>query len=133
MCGLPLAHSPLGTWPETQACTLTGNRTANLLVHRLALNPLNHTSQGKLYIFKVGKELKKKKEYFVTHEIQISKSINKFVLAPSHSPWFVSCLQLPWHCHAEQGSCGRPLAHKALNIHCLAPYGKSLSFPGVGD
>ena len=24
---LPLEHSQLGTWPTTQACTLTGNRT----------------------------------------------------------------------------------------------------------
>ena len=29
-----------------QACALTGNRTGDPLVHRAALNPLNHTSQG---------------------------------------------------------------------------------------
>ena len=43
---LPLAHPQLGTWPATQACALTGNRTGDPLVRRLALNPLNHTSQG---------------------------------------------------------------------------------------
>ena len=37
---------PLGTWPATQACALTGNQTDDPLVHRLALNPLSHTSQG---------------------------------------------------------------------------------------
>ena len=43
---LPLMHPLLGTWPTTQACTLTGNQTSSPLVHRLALNPLSHTSQG---------------------------------------------------------------------------------------
>ena len=43
---LPLTHPQLGTWPATQACVLTGNRTGDPLVLRLALNPLSHTSQG---------------------------------------------------------------------------------------
>ena len=43
---LPLTHPLLGTWPVTQACALTGNRTHASLVHSLALNPLSHTSQG---------------------------------------------------------------------------------------
>ena len=43
---LPLAHSQLGTWPATQACALTGNRTGDPLVCKPALNPLSHTSQG---------------------------------------------------------------------------------------
>ena len=42
---LPLAHPLLGTWPATQACALTGNRTVDPLVSRPALNPLSHTSQ----------------------------------------------------------------------------------------
>ena len=47
MCGwLPLACPPLGTWPATQACTLTGNRTGDPLVGRPALSPLSHTSRG---------------------------------------------------------------------------------------
>ena len=33
-------------WPATQAHALTRNWTSNLLVHRPALNPLSHTSQG---------------------------------------------------------------------------------------
>ena len=46
---LPLMCSLLGTWPTTQACALTGNRTGDPLVHRPALNPLSHTSQGYLH------------------------------------------------------------------------------------
>ena len=43
---LPLACPLLGTQPAIQACVLTGNRTCDPVVHRLALNPLRHTSQG---------------------------------------------------------------------------------------
>ena len=42
---LPLAHPLLETWPATQACALTGNRTSDLLVQRPSLSPLSHTSQ----------------------------------------------------------------------------------------
>ena len=35
----------LGTWPATQACALTRNRTCDL-GSQPALNPLSHTSQG---------------------------------------------------------------------------------------
>ena len=41
----------LGTWPATQACALTGSRTNNTLVLRLALSPLSHTSQGHTWHF----------------------------------------------------------------------------------
>ena len=34
---LLLARPLLGTWPTTQACTLTGNPTSNPLIHRLTL------------------------------------------------------------------------------------------------
>ena len=44
---LPLACSLLGTWPATQACALTGNRTRDPLVHRPVLNPLSYTSQAR--------------------------------------------------------------------------------------
>ena len=50
---LPLMHPPLGTGPTTQACAQAGNRTGDSLVHRLALNPLNHPSQGELYTLNV--------------------------------------------------------------------------------
>ena len=43
---LPLAHPQLGTWPTTQACALTGNRTGDILVRRPTLNPLSHTRKG---------------------------------------------------------------------------------------
>ena len=44
---LSLTHPPLGTWPATQACALTGNWTGDLLFHRLAVNPRSHTSQSR--------------------------------------------------------------------------------------
>ena len=43
---LSLEHPLLGTWPATQACTLTGNQISNPLVHGPALSPLSYTSQG---------------------------------------------------------------------------------------
>ena len=46
-CFLQAPHQ--GTWPGTQACAPTGNRTSDPLVHRPALNPLSHTSQ--LFVF----------------------------------------------------------------------------------
>ena len=45
MCGC-LSCAPLGTWLTAQACALIGNQTHDPLVHRPALNPLSHTSQG---------------------------------------------------------------------------------------
>ena len=39
---LPLTRPQPGTRPATQACALTGNRTGDALVHRLALNPVSH-------------------------------------------------------------------------------------------
>ena len=47
---LPLMCPLMGTWPITQACALTRNRTGDPLVCRLALNPLSHTSQGCTFI-----------------------------------------------------------------------------------
>ena len=43
---LPLVCPLLETWPATQACALTGNRTGGPLVLRSAVNPLSYTSQG---------------------------------------------------------------------------------------
>ena len=47
---LPLMLLPLETWPATQACALTGNRTGNPLLCSPVLNPLSHTSQGFLIV-----------------------------------------------------------------------------------
>ena len=59
---LPLAYPQVGTWPSFQACALTGDQTSDPVVHRPALNPLSHSSQGRCLIFeefsmyrKVGK------------------------------------------------------------------------------
>ena len=46
MCGCLSCAPYWGTWPATQACALTGNRTGDPLVHRPVLNPPSHTSQG---------------------------------------------------------------------------------------
>ena len=46
---LLLMCPPLGTWPATQACALTGNRTGDPLLHRPVLNPLSYTSQGNIF------------------------------------------------------------------------------------
>ena len=43
---LSLAHPQQGTWPATQACALTGNRTRDPLVRRLELSPRSHSSQA---------------------------------------------------------------------------------------
>ena len=48
---LPFPCPQLGTWPATQECALTGNRTSNPLVCRPMLNPLSYISQGYLVIF----------------------------------------------------------------------------------
>ena len=45
-------HTQLGPWSATQSCALTGNRTGDLSVHRSALSPLSHTSQGYLCTLK---------------------------------------------------------------------------------
>ena len=42
---LSLAHPQMGTWPTTQACALTRNRTCGLSVCRTTPNPLSRTSQ----------------------------------------------------------------------------------------
>ena len=45
-CVVASCTPPTGYLAATQACALTGNRTSDPLVCRLALNPLSHTSQG---------------------------------------------------------------------------------------
>ena len=45
-CVVAFRAPPTGDLPATQACVLTGNQTGNPLVHRLALSPLSHNSQG---------------------------------------------------------------------------------------
>ena len=57
---LPLERPLLGTWPATQACALTGNRTSDPLVRRLGLNPLSHASQGCTTTLKVDLALLQK-------------------------------------------------------------------------
>ena len=49
---LPLACPTLRTWPTTQACAPTGNRTSSPLIHRPVLNPLSYISQGSFLLLK---------------------------------------------------------------------------------
>ena len=63
---LPLTRPQPGTWPSTQACALRGDGTGDLLVHRLVLSPLSHTSQGTTW--------------------QLLKNLNiRLTIQPSHS------------------------------------------------
>ena len=52
MCGCLLHTRYSAPGPATQACALTGNRTGDPLLHRLALDPLSHTSWGSCTILK---------------------------------------------------------------------------------
>ena len=55
-----------GPWPATQACALTGNRSSDLLVHRLvALNKLSHTSQGRACFSKLSRRQVRYKELYL--------------------------------------------------------------------
>ena len=55
---LPLTCPQVGTWPATQARALTRSQSGDLLVHRLVLSPLSHTSQGSNGLFiRVGKDI----------------------------------------------------------------------------
>ena len=47
---MPLAHLQLGTWSATQTCALTGSQRGKHSVHRRALSPVSHTSQGSLHV-----------------------------------------------------------------------------------
>ena len=42
-----LTHPPPGTWPTTQACALTGNRTGGL---QAGAGPLSNTSQADSFL-----------------------------------------------------------------------------------
>ena len=50
---LPLMSPLLGTWPATQACTLTGNWTEDPLVCKPVLNPLTYQPGHSLVSFKL--------------------------------------------------------------------------------
>ena len=47
---LPLICPQRRTWPATQACALTRNRTGDLSICRTARSPLSHTSQNFLVL-----------------------------------------------------------------------------------
>ena len=66
---LPLTRPPLGTWLAAQARALTGTRTSDLSVHRPVLNPLSHTSQGRIFKCKHLKQLYVRCFYTSAHSL----------------------------------------------------------------
>ena len=51
---LPLTCPLLGTWRVTETWTLTRNWTSDPWLYSLVLNPLSHTSQGCMWLFKAN-------------------------------------------------------------------------------
>ena len=85
---LLLARPQPGTWPASQSCALTGNWTSDLLVHRLALNPLSHSSQGSTLNFKGTSIL------FPIMDVPIyilTNSVQGSLFAASSSTFVISC------------------------------------------
>ena len=89
---LHLLHPPLGTQPATQACGLSRNQISDFLVHRPALNPLSHTSQGRFYYSYIFREKGRERE---KHRCETETSIGWLLyvphlglnLQPRHVPW----------------------------------------------
>ena len=123
---LPLLRPLLGTWPTTQACTLTGNQTGNSLVLRLALNPLSHTSQGCfkflkniLFIFRArGREGDRegKKHQYISNISQLPLAHPHLGTWPTTQAW-----ALPGNCTHSLLVCGimsNPLSHTSQGELC---------------
>ena len=109
---LPLMHPVLGTWPTTQACALTGNRTSNPLVWSLALSPVHHTRQGTI-IFNLCK-LKWKWTCFSWCSYFLNKKITREIIS----------LTILLHDEIAYGwsSGGKiVLNHTAICLSCLWP------------
>ena len=77
---------PLGTWPATQACALTGNRTSDSLAPRLAFNPLKDTSQGGNFLKRqLGVPFDLFCHVFVSETLKQRQSLNNFFFCFMHS------------------------------------------------
>ena len=83
-----------GTWTATQACALTGKRTRDPLVHRLALNPLSHTSQGI-------------KVYLIEEIISSYRATQKAICCRQHTVRGPLAIPLCWNFCAEWKPLGR--------------------------
>ena len=105
---LSLACPLLVTWPTTQACALTGNRTGDPWVRRLVLSPLSHASQG--WNFSIWKICL----FFHTMFI---------VCLPCPSPRTSHFFKEPWFLLLENGirNCdlGAGCAWYYKNVHCF--------------
>ena len=76
---LPLARSPLGTWPSIQACALTGNRTSNPLIHRLALNHSATPARAEFLCFKYFSSILHKVRFYFVIMLRYLLLIGEFV------------------------------------------------------
>ena len=83
---LPLTLPQLGTWSTTQACALTGTQTSNLLVHRMALNPLSLTSQSLKFLIIVYLNLQEKSSGTMGHALG-AWSLGSCVVSLPPPPW----------------------------------------------
>ena len=87
---LPLARPLLGTWPATQACALTGNRTSDPSFCSPVLNPLSHTSQGFIAFKERGREREREK-----HQCESEASIGYLPFMPglglNSQPRYIPC------------------------------------------
>ena len=91
---LPLERPLLGTWPTTQACALTGNRTGNPLVCGPALNPLSYTGQGRFLKKRlIGQVLSVAEKLWVAQGTD-TKGVNKLPTCEL-PPWPSHLLCLP--------------------------------------
>ena len=61
---LLLTHPHPGTWPATQAYTLTRNQTDDPLVRRPAFNPLSHTSRGWFHLLQKADLISPSSDFF---------------------------------------------------------------------
>ena len=87
---LPFKHPPLGMWPSTQACDLTGDwtGTGDLSGHKPVLSALSHTSQCSKLIFISSSALKMSFHCLLAFSFWQSFSIIGFQQCDYDVPWY---------------------------------------------
>ena len=117
---LPLTHLLQGTWLATQACALTGNRTGDLSVCTLTLNPLSYNRPGQDVLLK-GCMLLQKRTHLSTEWLRASGA---------HPPFGVGGAE------QRQGKLGEgtvPSGWKARQSQGYLGQGASVWVPVVGQ
>ena len=88
-----LLHTPYwGPGPQPRPVPVTGNQTGDPLVHRLALNLLNHTGQGALGSFETLYGFQSTSTYVTSFDPQNSPVIETVIYCPSTC----LCIQTPY-------------------------------------